>query len=311
VDSFTAALSRLDPASRALLDLSLRRGMRPEEIGELLGTDPESVIVAREGALEQLASELGMEDVSELDDVRARLAELPAAAWTGTAAHETPAEPQTASIKAAGAESAEREPADPEPATVAAADREPETRQPAERKPAARERRSRLPILLSLLAVAAIVLVVVLASSGGDEDTTASSSPQSSTPSQEPKPQKPKPGKPATPAAPKPGPEVALTPLGSAGGDATGTASLTEGGKRLQIKASGLRDGDYQVWLYDSVIDTVSLTKVKGTSLDLDLKLPRNASHYRYVDISLEPADGNPNHSGNSVLRVPLAKLSP
>src|SRR6476619_7521866 len=83
LDSFTAALGRLDPASRALLDLSLRRGMRPEEIGDLLGTDPESVIVAREGALEQLASELGMEDVSELDDVRARLAELPAASWTG------------------------------------------------------------------------------------------------------------------------------------------------------------------------------------------------------------------------------------
>ena len=41
--------------------------MRPEEIGDLLGTDPESVIVAREAALEQLASELGMDDVSELE----------------------------------------------------------------------------------------------------------------------------------------------------------------------------------------------------------------------------------------------------
>ena len=40
------------------------------------------------------------------------------------------------------------------------------------------------------------------------------------------------------------------------------------------------------------------------------LRLPRNASHYRYVDISREPPDGNPNHSGESVLRVPLAKLS-
>src|SRR4051794_16681009 len=84
-DSFTSALSRLDPASRALLDLSLRRGMRPEEIGELLGTDASSVEVAREGALEQLAHELSMDDVSELDDVRARLAELPPEAWTGKA----------------------------------------------------------------------------------------------------------------------------------------------------------------------------------------------------------------------------------
>jgi hypothetical protein len=157
--------------------------------------------------------------------------------------------------------------------------------------------------LLALLAVAAIVLVVVLASSGGDEDTSASSSQPSPTSPQKPKPNKPKPA-----PAPKPGPEVPLTSLGA--GDASGIASLTQGGKRLRIEASGLRDGAYQVWLYDSVIDTVSLTKVSGTELDLDLELPRNASHFRYVDISREPPDGNPNHSGESVLRVPLAKLS-
>jgi hypothetical protein len=58
------------------------------------------------------------------------------------------------------------------------------------------------------------------------------------------------------------------------------------------------------------VIEAASLTKVRGTKLVLDLQLPRNASHFRYLDISLEPADGNPNHSGESVLRVPLAKLS-
>jgi hypothetical protein len=284
VDSFTAALSRLDPASRALLDLSLRRGMRPEEIGELLGTDPESVIVAREGALEQLASELGMEDVSQLDDVRARLAELPAAAWTGqAAARETLEEPETASVKAAEAESPVREAPAPRPAS------EP-------------KRRSRLPLLLALLAIAAIVLVIVLASSGGDEDTTASTQP-STTPAKKPKPDKSK------PAQPKPGPSVELTPLSDAHG-ATGTAALTQGGKRLTVKVSGLRQGTYQVWLYDDVIDAASLTKARGTKLDLDLKLPRNASHYHYVDISLEPPDGNPNHSGESVLRAPLAKLS-
>src|SRR4051812_36629047 len=149
--------------------------MRPEEIGDLLGTDPESVIVAREGALEQLASELGMDDVSELDDVRARLAELPAAAWTGQ-------QSETAAVKAAGSE------ARPEP--------------PAARKA---DRKSRLPLLLALLAVAAIVLVVVLASSGGDEKKTASTQQQKPN---KPKPSKPKPG---TPATPKPGPTVKLT----------------------------------------------------------------------------------------------------
>jgi hypothetical protein len=76
------------------------------------------------------------------------------------------------------------------------------------------------------------------------------------------------------------------------------------------IAASGLRAGTYQVWLYDSVLDARSLGAATGTKIELDLKLPRNATHYRYVDVSLEPKDGNPNHSGRSVLRVPVAKLS-
>src|SRR3954452_7912376 len=94
-DSFTPALARLDPANRALLDLSLRRGMRPEEIGDLLGTDPESVIVAREAALEQLGAELGLDEAPDLDELRARLTTLPDEAWTGQALEpEADAEPE-------------------------------------------------------------------------------------------------------------------------------------------------------------------------------------------------------------------------
>jgi anti-sigma-K factor RskA len=267
MDSFTAALGRLDAASRALLDLSLRRGMKPEEIGDLLGTDSESVVVAREAALEQLATELDMDDVAELDEVRTRLAELPAEAWTGTAETDRP------NLKVVAAEPAE---------------------------PPTKSRRSRLPLLLALLAVAAVALVIVLASSGSSEKPKTRS--QSSAPAPSP-PQKP--AKQPAPVAKK----AQLAALGDASG-ATGTAALTQGGKRLTIDATGLPDGTYQVWLYNSVIDAVSLVTVRGTKLTLDLKLPSHASHYRYVDVSREPADGNPNHSGQSVLRVPLAKLS-
>jgi anti-sigma-K factor RskA len=284
MDSFTAALARLDPASRALLDLSLRRGMTPDEIGDLLGTDAESVIAAREAALEQLATELDMEDPSQLDEVRARLAELPAEAWSGTAS--AAERPRLEVVKDRPARRAAEPPAEP-------------------------RRRSRLPLLLALLAIAAVALVIVLASSGGDNK--AASKPKASAPAPAPaqpsKPTKPAQKKPkpaAKPAAPKP---ANLSALGTASG-ATGTAALTEGGTRLTLNASGLAPGDYQVWLYNSVIDAVSLTKVQGTKLSLDLKLPANASHYRYVDVSLEPADGNPNHSGQSVLRVRLSKLS-
>ena len=273
MDSFTAALGRLDPASRALLDLSLRRGMKPEEIGELLGSDPESVVAAREAALEQLATELDMEDASQLDEVRARLAELPAEAWTGTATGAP--RPRLSVVK-----------------------EEPAQRPPAERK------RSRLPLLLALLAVAVVALVIVLASSGGDTKTAAKPKANTPAPAPAPKPNPSKPAaKPAQPAAPK---ETKLIALGTG----SGTAALTDGGKRLTLKADGLAPGAYQVWLYNDVMDAVSLTKVEGTKLTLDLKLPANASHYRYVDVSREPADGNPNHSGESVLRVRLAKLS-
>ena len=268
MDSFTAALGRLDPASRALLDLSLRRGMTPQEIGELLGTEPDSVMAAREAALEQVARELDMDDGAELDEVRTRLAELPAEAWSGGA--ERP--------KLSVVTEEERRPAPP-------------TRE---------RRRSRLPLLLALLAIAAIALVIVLASSGNSSNKTASK-PHPTAPAPQ-KPSKPKP-KPSPPAAHK----THLVALGSSG--ANGSASLTGGGQRLVIKASGLPSATYQVWLYNSVIDAASLTKVSGTTMSLDLKLPANASHYRYVDISREPNDGNPNHSGESVLRVALSKL--
>ncbi|MEA2439236.1 MAG: hypothetical protein QOH76_660 [Thermoleophilaceae bacterium] len=257
--------------------------MRPEEIGDLLGTDPESVIVAREGALEQLATQLDMDDVSELDQVRTRLAELPADAWTGTAPTENGDEPAPERL--------------PKLAVVS------ENREEREPRAEARERRSRLPILLALLAAAAIALVVVLASSGGDEGTGGGPAPAGQA------------KKASKPAASKPAAAQQKVTLAALGGNAgaTGTAALTDGGKRLRLDVSGLPNphgGAYQVWLYDSVIDAMSLVKVSDTKLGLDLKLPKNASHYRYVDISREPDDGNPNHSGESVLRVPLAKLS-
>lgn len=305
-DSFTPALARLEPANRALLDLSLRRGMRPEEIGDLLGTDPESVIVAREAALEQLGAELGLDETPDLDDLRARLSALPDEAWTGQAQEE--AEPE------ADAEAAEETDSEPQPhLTLAEAPAEPgEREEPRE----AGKRKSRLPLLLALLAVAAVVLVIVLASGGsGDDGNTASNTPAPKSQKPAKKPSKPaskpsKPAEPSKPAQPAASPEVKLTAVTGAG-SATGTASLSDGGKRLHLEVSGLPSGSYEVWLYDSVVDAQSIGKADGTSIKLDVALPQNASQYRYIDVSREPADGNPNHSGESVLRVPLAKLSP
>jgi hypothetical protein len=264
--------------------------MRPEEISELLGTDPESVIVAREQALEQLAAQLGMGDVSEIDHVRTRLAELPAEAWTPP-----PPEP---------AEEDERP-----PLKLVAPDEAP--RRPEPDEPPQQPRRRRMPVLLTLLALVVLFLVIVLASNGGGDKKTASSVPASKPAA----PPKPKPAKPPKPAGPAPatGPQAKLAPVAGSSHGATGTAALLGGGRRLRLDVSGLPDphgGAYEVWLYNSVIDAHSLVSEKGTNVKLDLKLPANASRWHFVDISLEPADGNPNHSGDSVLRVALSKLA-
>jgi hypothetical protein len=53
-DRIAAALSRLAPESRALVELSYRRGLGDDEIGELLGVEPEEVARRREAAVSGL-----------------------------------------------------------------------------------------------------------------------------------------------------------------------------------------------------------------------------------------------------------------
>ena len=140
----------------------------------------------------------------------------------------------------------------------------------------------------------ALAGVIVLLTSGGGNDDEAT------------EPVAQKPAAPAEPQA-KPEPKGATQPkpaairLTALGGNARGTASLD--GNRLKLKLSGLPAGAHEVWLYDSIIDAKSLGSGKS------FKLPRTAKRYEFVDVSVEPADGNANHSGQSVLRVPLKQL--
>jgi len=67
--------------------------------------------------------------------------------------------------------------------------------------------------------------------------------------------------------------------------------------------------GSYEVWLYNDEIDSVPVASFRSGSATVTAKLPASAAGYRYLDVSQEPADGNPNHSGQSVLRVPLRSL--
>jgi DNA-directed RNA polymerase specialized sigma24 family protein len=77
------ALSRLDHESRALLDLSLRRGLDDDDIANVLRETEEEVQRRRSVALDQLAQELRLETQEERDELFATLQDLPAEYWRG------------------------------------------------------------------------------------------------------------------------------------------------------------------------------------------------------------------------------------
>ncbi|MFL5913117.1 MAG: anti-sigma factor domain-containing protein [Gaiellaceae bacterium] len=269
-ESFVQALDHLDPGSRALLDLSLHRGMEDREIAELLGSDPDYVSSSREAAIAQIADDLGLH--GDGDQVRSALAEMGEGAWRPHVAEDdAEAEPAAAPAEAA---------------PPAASD---------EPAPKRSQRRLTLFVLLVVAAVAA----AVIASGGGSKSTT----------SQKPAPPAPKPAsKPAPQAKRQATVGGLLTPLSAASG-ARGRARLN--GRNLSLTVSGLAKpaGTYEVWLYNDEIDAVPVTSFSSGSATVNAKLPVSPAGYRYLDVSLEPTDGNPNHSGQSLLRTPLRSL--
>ena len=300
VDSFSHSssdlLNDLDPLSRALLDLSVQRGMDDAEIASVLGTDEESVLEVRVGLLRNLAEKVAPEhsddDVPELQAVIAeRLYAEPAA------------EPDVDDEPVVDPEPESHEDDRPTALRAVPAWAEPESGAAAATRTKPRKRRSPLIFLVPLLLVALIAAGIVALTSGGDGSDDA--------PEPAPAAQQPPAAAPDKPADAEPKPSPRATRLEAIGGSgARGTASLD--GDRLKLKLRGLpapQGGAYEVWLYDSVIDAKSLATSEDQKVDLDAKLPANAADYEFVDVSFEPADGNPNHSGESVLRVPLKKL--
>ncbi|MFL5884596.1 MAG: anti-sigma factor [Thermoleophilaceae bacterium] len=268
-DSFAHALEQLDPGSRALLDLSLHRGLDDGEIAELLGSDPEYVSSSREAAIAQLAADLGMH--GDFARVREALADMPEDAWRRESRRETVDRGQDA---------------EPEP--------EPPLRHVAPLAPVSHERRQRVrPVFLLLALVAAVVAVVIATSGGGSKSTTA---PNQASPA------------PKAARAPQQSAGVALASLSSA---TPGKATASLAGRKLTLTFSGLPKpaGSYEAWLYNDQIDAVPVASTRSGSATITAKLPRSYKQYRYLDVSLEPADGNPNHSGQSVLRVNISRL--
>ena len=74
-----AALARLEPQSRALLDLSVRRGLPDEEVAGRLGGS--EVTRRRAEVLERLAEDLHLDGRDARDELFATLPDLPAEYW--------------------------------------------------------------------------------------------------------------------------------------------------------------------------------------------------------------------------------------
>jgi hypothetical protein len=262
-DQVDGALRQMSPEERALIELSLVRGVSNADIASLLGTEPRTVRERRDVALGELATAAG--DGSDrgraaaADHLRGRDRKADSGVAT-----ELDSDATAAVDEAEGSEAA------------------------AAQQPQGRRWATRLGLaLLGGLVIAALVALVLALVGKGDDNGAGIG------------------------AAPPPKP-ARLEPLIS--GSATGTARvMTSGGTtRLRLSVRGLPappKGGYVIWLYNSVSDARALGgQLRGT-FTTDTPLPAGYERFRFIDISREPADGNRNHSGQSVLRLSVSSL--
>ena len=102
---------------------------------------------------------------------------------------------------------------------------------------------------------------------------------------------------------------VTLEPLPSYSDEGTATVDqLADGERELIVTASSSdAEGYREVWLISADITSmVSLGTMEGREARFSIPAGLDLSAYPIVDISDEPLDGNPAHSGNSILRGQL-----
>jgi hypothetical protein len=103
---------------------------------------------------------------------------------------------------------------------------------------------------------------------------------------------------------------VALDPL--AGNDASGRAEVIlhkDGTRVLQVdlEAPQPHDSYYEIWLIDKqVVGMYPLGVVHPGTQTVELPAGLDLGQYPLVDVSVEPLDGNPAHSGVSIARGEL-----
>ncbi|MBJ7459704.1 MAG: anti-sigma factor [Thermoleophilaceae bacterium] len=107
--------------------------------------------------------------------------------------------------------------------------------------------------------------------------------------------------------------QASLSPVGELDPAATGKATVKQDGQTIRLKISGLAvNGEsdfYEAWLMDPKDGFISLGTFRvgnDGSTTLDLPVAVSTDRFPVVDISLQPTNGKPTHSGVSVLRGTL-----
>lgn len=269
------AAATLDPAERALLNLWVNRGLDDERLTELTGMSIEALGMRRERIVARLAAELGLPE----PDVRGALERI--------SPHEefvTPPNLERITIESSG----------PNGAAPPAA---PEARSPGPR------RRRALWLGLGALGIAVAAVIVVIAAGGSSPRKPHRAAGTHRTPTAA--------TRTRTVAAPTRPTEPAPLPLaGLPGGlaHASGVVRLSGPVKylKLNLTVRGMppaHAGHHEVWLYNSVLDSRPLGRLRTGHHRMVARLPAGARRYRWIDISFQPV-GAINHSGESELRA-------
>lgn len=103
------------------------------------------------------------------------------------------------------------------------------------------------------------------------------------------------------------GPAIALQPMGDVEGEATAWIVERAGQRVLVVDAVDVTtpaNASLELWLLDEdAAGMVHLGTLDGASTELPLPADVDLAGFPIVDVSLEPLDGDPAHSGTSVWR--------
>ncbi|MGY1815110.1 anti-sigma factor [Blastococcus sp. SYSU D00820] len=100
---------------------------------------------------------------------------------------------------------------------------------------------------------------------------------------------------------------AALDPLDGSGASGEAAVLEREDGSRvlrIQLDADDPSEGYYEVWLLDEAVERLVPVGVVGPGTE-EFVLPPgiDLGEYPVVDVSVEPLDGDPEHSGDSIAR--------